>query len=312
MSTPNEMDEVFVMLPELALGMLSADEAIRLMAIVQSSPKLQVELASLRGTAIALGSAATPVPIAPATKSAMRDRLIARAAASTTSDATGAEDARAAVPTPVATPVVPPVATPTLRLEPREPSSQPVIREVQVPARLSIVQRASPLIALAATAMFVVSVFQLRDAQRQRNDAQAALQMATAATTQIGNKLAVSDSLVAAMSGANVRVVDMVSTQKLAPGAKMFWDRLANRWTLVTHDLPRVQAGRTYQLWLVTAKAEKISAGTFNTDATGRAVVQATYPLAEADLAAIAITEEPTGGSPQPTGTILVAGAATR
>jgi len=51
-----------------------------------------------------------------------------------------------------------------------------------------------------------------------------------------------------------------------------------------------------------------ISAGTFNTDAQGRAVVQATYALAEADLAAIAITEEPEGGSPQPTGTILVAG----
>ena len=304
MSTPNELDEVFVMLPELALGMLPADEATRLMAVVQTSPKLQAELASLRGTANALGSAATRAPIAPAKKNAMRDRLVARAAASTTSDATGADDARSAAPTPV--------SVPTLRLEPRERSAKPIIREVQVPARLSLVQRASPFIALAATALFVVSVFRLRDALQQRNDAQAALQVATATTTQMTNKLAVSDSLVAAMSGANVRVVDMVSTQKLAPGAKMFWDRLANRWTMVTHDLPQVQTGRTYQLWLVTAKAEKISAGTFNTDAKGRAVVQATYPLAEADLAAIAITEEPTGGSPQPTGTILVAGAATR
>jgi len=41
-------------------------------------------------------------------------------------------------------------------------------------------------------------------------------------------------------------------------------------------------------------------------------VVQATYALAERDLAAIAITEEPSGGSTQPTGTILVAGAPTR
>ena len=237
----------------------------------------------------------------------MRDRLVARAAASTTSDATGAVDARAAVPTPVATPVV----TPSLRLESRAPGIAPIIREVQVPARLSLVQRASPFIALAATALFVISVMRLRDALQQRNDAQAALQIATANTTQMSGRLSVSDSLVAAMSGANVRVVDMVSTQKLAPGAKMFWDRLANRWTMVTHDLPQVQPGRTYQLWLVTAKAEKISAGTFNTDAKGRAVVQATYQLAEADLAAIAITEEPTGGSPQPTGTILVAGAAT-
>jgi anti-sigma-K factor RskA len=147
---------------------------------------------------------------------------------------------------------------------------------------------------------------------QERDDARVALQRATATTTALSTQLARSDSLVAAMSGANVRVVELASTQNMSPGARMFWDRVANRWTLVTHDLTPVAAGRTYQLWLVTAKAEKISAGTFNTDAKGRAVVQATYALAEADLAAIAITEEPAGGSPQPTGTILVAGAATR
>jgi anti-sigma-K factor RskA len=130
--------------------------------------------------------------------------------------------------------------------------------------------------------------------------------------SQLTGELASRDSLVASLTNANVRVVELVSTSNLEPGARMFWDRVANRWTMVTHDLKPVGRGRTYQLWLVTAKSEKISAGTFNTDARGRAVVQATYALAEADLAAIAITEEPEGGSAQPTGTILVAGAATR
>jgi anti-sigma-K factor RskA len=170
----------------------------------------------------------------------------------------------------------------------------------------------APLLALAASALFVVSVFRLRDTLQERNDARVALKDATANNTALAARLAQSDSLVAAMSGANVRVVDMASTRNMAPGARMFWDKVANRWTLVTHDLTPAREGRTYQLWLVTAKAEKISAGTFNTDAKGRAVVQATYALAEADLAAIAITEEPVGGSPQPTGAILIAGAATR
>ena len=48
------------------------------------------------------------------------------------------------------------------------------------------------------------------------------------------------------------------------------------------------------------------------TDAGGRAVVQATYALAAADLGAIAITEEPVGGSPQPTGDILIVGTPAR
>ena len=303
MSTPNEQDEAFVALPELVLGMLPAPEAARLMAIVNSSPKLQSELASLRGAANALALGAPAVPMTGDRKAAMRERLLSRATASTTSDATGAAETR----DPSATPA----SSPAIRLEPRASRDTPIIREVQVPARLSVVQRLSPFLAMAAAAAFGVSVFQLQEMRQKKDDAEAALRVATAAANQMTNKLAVSDSLVAAMSGANVRVVDMVSTLKMAPGAKMFWDRVANRWTLITHDLPAVQQGRTYQLWLVTAKSEKISAGTFNTDARGRAVVQATYPLAESDLAAIAITEEPEGGSAQPTGTILVAGAPT-
>ena len=192
------------------------------------------------------------------------------------------------------------------------PESRPIVREVFVPARLTLVQRIAPLFAAAASVMFVLSVLRLQDALQARNDAQVALQNMTQSTTQLEQQLAARDSLVAAMSGAKVTVVELASTSNLPPGAKMFWDRMANRWTLVTHDLKPVQPGRTYQLWLVTAKAEKISAGTFNTDASGRAVVQATYALAERELAAIAITEEPTGGSPQPTGAILVAGAPTR
>ena len=305
MNTPNELEEASMALPELALGMLPAAESERLMAIVRINPKLQVELASLRGATHALASAAPPAPMAPARRQAMRERLVSRAAASVSSDATGASDGRAPLTAS---------APPTLRLERREPSATaaPVIREVQVPARLSLIQRAAPFLAIAATALFAVSVFRLRDTMQERNDAQVALKEATAATTALSAKLAQSDSLVAAMSGASVRVVELASTQNMSPGAKMFWDRVANRWTLVTHDLQPVPAGRTYQLWLVTAKAEKISAGTFNTDAKGRAVVQATYALAEADLAAIAITEEPMGGSDQPTGAILVVGTATR
>jgi anti-sigma-K factor RskA len=308
MSTPNEQDQAFVMLPDLALGLLPADEAERLMLIVQSSPKLQTELASLRGTTNALGSAATPALVPAERTRAMRERLLARATASKTMNGNGSANAMTA--TAESAPAS--VAAPALQLHSTPSRPTPIIREVQVPARLSLVQRASPFFAIAAGVLFVISLFRMREAEQQRNDAEAALRVATIAADRMTARLAAGDSLVAAMSGSNVRVVDMVSTQKLAPGARMFWDRLANRWTLITHDLPSVKSGRTYQLWLVTAKAEKISAGTFNTDARGRAVVQATYPLAESDLAAIAITEEPTGGSPQPTGTILVAGAATK
>lgn len=303
MSTPNEMDEAFVALPDLALGIVPAPEAVRLMKIVRTSPKLEAELASLRGTTDALASAVPEAPMAADRKSAMRARLMERAGNDTSPTTT--EEVYVGSPSAAA-----PAPAPVLTLE--QPERRGVVREVYVPARPTLVQRISPLFAMAASVMFVLSVLRLRDALQERNDAQAALQTATASATQMEQQLASRDSLVAAMSGASVRVVELASTSNLPPGAKMFWDRVANRWTLVTHDLKPVQAGRTYQLWLVTAAAVKISAGTFNTDAKGRAVVQATYALAENDLAAIAITEEPEGGSAQPTGAILVAGAPTR
>ena len=67
--------------------------------------------------------------------------------------------------------------------------------------------------------------------------------------------------------------------------------------------------GMTYQVWLVTDSA-KISAGTFQPDATGHAFMQAKYALDRNALKAVAITEEPAGGMPSPTGPIVVSGSA--
>lgn len=318
MSAPLTRDEALAMLPELALGMLPADEAARVMDVVRTSADCQAELASLRAAAGALDATVPANVMAPARKSAMRGRLLSRAAATSIGDATTMSDATgSAEPVSIAaaplTPAVerPAEPAPSLRLERGTP--KPPSQALIAPARSNPVSRFVPWFAAAASiGLALAQVQSARTAQSERDAARDALKAATVATTQLTAQLASSDSLVAAMTGAQVSVVELVSTAKLPPGARMFWDRLTNRWTLITHDLSPAQPGRVYQLWLVTAKSEKISAGTFNTDAKGRAVVQATYALAEADLAAIAITEEPDGGSPQPTGTILVAGAPTR
>ena len=304
MSTPNERDETFVMLPDLALGTLPAAESKRLMAIVNSSPALRDELASLLNTAAALGSAPPMAALGPDRKPAIRSRLLARAGGASVTP-----------PSAAAAPSAPPSmqvefsTTPAMR---STPSGSRAATGSQAAVAARPISRLMQMLALAASVGLVISLVRLSAVTEERDAAQQAYVAATTQQSQLVRQLASSDSLVAAMSGADVRVVELVSTQKLPPGARMFWDRAANRWTMVTHDLAPAGSGRTYQLWLVTAKAEKISAGTFNTDASGRAVVQATYALAERDLAAIAITEEPSGGSTQPTGTILVAGAPTR
>ena len=80
----------------------------------------------------------------------------------------------------------------------------------------------------------------------------------------------------------------------------MFWDQRHDAWTFVAHQVPMPKAGRTYQLWLVTPTA-KISAGTFAPTPDGEVMMQATYALPKDSLAAVAVTDEPMGGSPEPT-----------
>jgi anti-sigma-K factor RskA len=90
----------------------------------------------------------------------------------------------------------------------------------------------------------------------------------------------------------------------------MFWDPSSNKWTFFAYNLPETKQGRTYQLWLITKDQRKLSAGTFAPKPTGEAVVQATYALPRDSLFAIAVTEEPAGGSPQPTSQPFLLGAA--
>jgi hypothetical protein len=125
-------------------------------------------------------------------------------------------------------------------------------------------------------------------------------------------QLIVSDRnrLIAGLTGRDMAMVRLTSSAKREAWALMFWNRETNAWTLVAHDLPPLPAGRTYQLWLVTATS-KISAGVFTPSAGGEAVVSANYELPRDALKAVAVTEEPAGGVPQPTGPFVVIGADT-
>ena len=132
----------------------------------------------------------------------------------------------------------------------------------------------------------------------------------TRALDSLGAAVANRDKLLASLTGAEVKVMHLASAQTAAPRALMFWNQATNGWTFVAHNLAPLKPGRTYQLWLVTAST-KISAGTFSVTADGDAVVQATYPLDKRALMAVAVTEEPVGGVTQPTGAMVVVGAAT-
>ena len=94
----------------------------------------------------------------------------------------------------------------------------------------------------------------------------------------------------------------MVGDETPQANAKVVWDTKAQQWAIYIFDLPAPPSDKDYQLWYVTKNA-KISAAVFRTDEQGRTVLKLTLPPeALAGLAATAVTLEPRGGSPQPTG----------
>ncbi len=73
-------------------------------------------------------------------------------------------------------------------------------------------------------------------------------------------------------------------------------------------DLPSLTPDRTYQLWLVPAQGNPISAGVFQVDSKGNGEV--VLPALPGGVAAkaFAVTVEPVGGVPQPTGPKVLIG----
>ena len=178
------------------------------------------------------------------------------------------------------------------------------IQSVTIPAR------SQPLpwwLAAAASVAFAVAMYQLVQTGRERDAVRTELVAETMRSSALKDSLAQAERTLLAMAGPDVKVVELVANNR-RPNARMFWAQATNTWTMFAHNLPTLASGRTYQLWLITRDNQRISAGTFAPNASGDAVVSAQYPLAADALQMIAVTEEPAGGVPQPTGEVLIAG----
>lgn len=128
---------------------------------------------------------------------------------------------------------------------------------------------------------------------------------------QADSGAAVSDSIIRFLTGPQVHVVSLASTGR-EPSARVFWNHTIGKFIVLAFDLPPAQAGRTYQLWAIANGKAPMSMGVFNTDSSGRATLVLPVDRQIAVLGFIdncGLTEEPAGGSPQPTETPRLLGA---
>jgi hypothetical protein len=89
---------------------------------------------------------------------------------------------------------------------------------------------------------------------------------------------------------------------------KVFWNPNANAGLLFTFGLPPLPSGKVYQLWAIQGKTP-IDAGIFSPDREGRGPFKVkSLPNPRQAVQLFAITIEPSGGSPQPTGEMYLKG----
>jgi anti-sigma-K factor RskA len=93
------------------------------------------------------------------------------------------------------------------------------------------------------------------------------------------------------------------------PDINVVWQPSTRRGLIFAKNLPKTEAGKAYELWLIAADSSvPIPAAVFNTDAAGNAVVAIDQLPATSTPKTFAITVEPAGGSSAPTTTPILAG----
>jgi anti-sigma-K factor RskA len=97
-----------------------------------------------------------------------------------------------------------------------------------------------------------------------------------------------------------------LSGTKMAPGAHamLAYDKTGHAM-LMAKGLPVAPSGKAYQLWFIVGN-KPMPGKVFTTDGAGNGTVQDQMPEVARDSAVFAITLEPAGGMPSPTGEIYL------
>jgi anti-sigma-K factor RskA len=180
-------------------------------------------------------------------------------------------------------------------------SSKPTAAIPSAPARRS---RPLPVAWLALAASLValigvsVSHVRLRSDLAARDSAVTALRQALGTSDQ--HRIETEATLHNLLDPA-VTLTRLTARGNTAPEVRFFYNRKRQVAIASAAGLSPTAAGRVYQLWFIPKGGAPIPSVTFTVDASGTALITSITVPGGQELASAALTEEPTGGSPQPT-----------
>ena len=109
---------------------------------------------------------------------------------------------------------------------------------------------------------------------------------------------------IAALSASATRTIQLAG-QEIAPNAsaRVFLDPSQRRAFVFFDNLPPNPRNKSYQMWIIRAdQAAPQSAGVFDVDRSGKASLVLQRLPVDTEIKALAVTLEPKGGVPAPTG----------
>ncbi|HZI65025.1 MAG TPA: anti-sigma factor [Thermoanaerobaculia bacterium] len=162
--------------------------------------------------------------------------------------------------------------------------------------------------AAAAALLFVVVLFDDARLRREREELRAQNSQLAGQVASSRAELSRRDLRARVMESDDVRVL-FLGGQGPQPRArgKVFWSEGAKRGVLVAGGLEPLPVDRQYQLW-VFVDGKPVDAGVFDADAAGRALFESRDLAAVSAAENFAVTVEPRGGVPAPTGPIVLMG----
>jgi anti-sigma-K factor RskA len=179
-----------------------------------------------------------------------------------------------------------PAATPPLALRER------ILRDAHRVRPIGARRASLPWLAAAACLVLALGIGYAYLRERD------ALEQARVSLAARRDTIAARDSLIATIFSPDVVTAALAATGQ-APSARVYWNPSRRRVVMAVFHLPPAPPGRTYQLWAI-AKGKPVSLGIFNPGPDGQLVAQMALP-ADLKFELTAVTEEPAGGSPQPT-----------
>jgi anti-sigma-K factor RskA len=157
----------------------------------------------------------------------------------------------------------------------------------------------------AFAAGFVASRYEARIGAMARETARVRAELHRQ-EAELRDRLAVSQGVIDLLSDPAARVVALRgSGPSTEAWGRLVWHDAKGGYLAVT-SLPAAPAGKVYELWTISG-GQPHPAGLFTVDASGRA----THPVAptRSPVDVFAVTLEPAGGVPAPTGPIVLASA---